>query len=552
MGATTDGTTSLLDDLDQDAPAVDRWLLGLTALSVVVGVVARFAPRSDLWLDEALSVNIARLPLDQIPDALRQDGHPPLYYVLLHLWTVVDTSNWWVRALSGVIALSGLPLAYLVGRRIGSRVAGDGLGARRTGLLMLAAYAVVPYGVRYGAETRMYALVIVEVLAGYLLVDNLWSGRTTGRRRAGSAAGLALVTASLLWTHYWSLWLVCTVGLVALWQSVRSHRPTTRTGARWSVAALVGGGLLFAPWLPTMLYQSAHTGTPWGKPFRPTTMLLVAVVDFAGGSFAEAQLLSYVLVGLVVAGLVVRAVRDPSPHLVLGGRPLPRVRAEMGIVLVTLGLAWAVSSVSGGTFASRYASVVYPLFLAAVAAGMALARSPRTTAVVLAVVLAGSSVACAVEVTNDRSQSGVVAERILADEPDRAGGSTQPPPAVVVVCPDQLGPSVGRALANRSPSGWPKIVPFPDACDPDRVDWVDYKERNAAADPAEFVADVTTALPPQTTVYLAYNTSFTTFEGKCEGVAAALAQDRDPEQLVSGDADNFYEGFSLTAFRPRS
>ncbi|MFM7065205.1 MAG: hypothetical protein ACKO04_17235, partial [Actinomycetes bacterium] len=319
MTTGADGPSSLLDDVDQDAPAVDRWLLGLTVLAVVIGVVARFAPRSDLWLDEALSVNIARLPLDQLPDALRQDGHPPLYYVLLHLWTTLDASNWWVRSLSGVIALAGLPLAYLVGRRIGSRVAGDALGARRTGLLLLAVYAVVPYGVRYGAETRMYSLVIVEVLVGYLLVDNLWSGRATGRARTLSAGGLALVAAALLWTHYWSLWLLGTVGLVAIWQSFRGRTPTTRTGARWSVGALVAGGVLFLPWLPTMLYQSARTGTPWGKPFRPTTMLLVAVVDFAGGSFAEAQLLSYVLVGLVAAGLVVRTVREPSPHLVLDG-----------------------------------------------------------------------------------------------------------------------------------------------------------------------------------------------------------------------------------------
>ena len=51
-----------------------------------VGVITRFAPRSDLWLDEALSVNISKLPLGDIGEALRHDGHPPLYYYLLHGW----------------------------------------------------------------------------------------------------------------------------------------------------------------------------------------------------------------------------------------------------------------------------------------------------------------------------------------------------------------------------------------------------------------------------------------------------------------------------------
>ena len=60
-------------------------LVALGAL-VIVGCVVRFLTRSPLWLDEALSVDIARLPLGDIPEALRHDGHPPLYYVLLHGW----------------------------------------------------------------------------------------------------------------------------------------------------------------------------------------------------------------------------------------------------------------------------------------------------------------------------------------------------------------------------------------------------------------------------------------------------------------------------------
>src|SRR6476661_8395125 len=38
------------------------------------------------WIDEGLSVGIADRPLGDIPGVLRQDGSPPLYYVLLHLW----------------------------------------------------------------------------------------------------------------------------------------------------------------------------------------------------------------------------------------------------------------------------------------------------------------------------------------------------------------------------------------------------------------------------------------------------------------------------------
>ena len=38
------------------------------------------------WIDEGLSVGIADRPLGDIPLALREDGSPPLYYMLLHFW----------------------------------------------------------------------------------------------------------------------------------------------------------------------------------------------------------------------------------------------------------------------------------------------------------------------------------------------------------------------------------------------------------------------------------------------------------------------------------
>jgi len=97
-----------------------RWMLVAGAFVVAAAIVLRFVTRSDLWLDEALSVNIARLPFSDLREALKHDGAPPLYYVLLHLWTdVFGTSDFAVRALSGVISVATLPLAWFAGRRLG-------------------------------------------------------------------------------------------------------------------------------------------------------------------------------------------------------------------------------------------------------------------------------------------------------------------------------------------------------------------------------------------------------------------------------------------------
>ena len=105
------------------APAVPRipgWVVVLGVLVVLAGVVLRFVTTSALWLDETLTVNIARLPLSQLQDALKHDGAPPLYYVLLHGWTsVFGTGDLAARSLAGVISVLTLPVVWCCGRRLG-------------------------------------------------------------------------------------------------------------------------------------------------------------------------------------------------------------------------------------------------------------------------------------------------------------------------------------------------------------------------------------------------------------------------------------------------
>ena len=89
---------------------------------IVIGIGLRFWTLSDLWMDEAQTVTIAKLPLHSIPGALRQDGAPPLYYVLLHFWMrLVGQGDLAVRSLSGMASVVALPFAWAAGKRLGGR-----------------------------------------------------------------------------------------------------------------------------------------------------------------------------------------------------------------------------------------------------------------------------------------------------------------------------------------------------------------------------------------------------------------------------------------------
>src|SRR5690606_11042350 len=220
--------------------------------------------------------------------------------------------------------------------------------------------ALSPYLVRYSTETRMYSLVALLVLAGYLLV-----GDALQRPRPLRLVGLALISGALLLSHYWSMYLLAVVvGLLALrwWRS-----PAQRAAPARVAGAVVAGGLLFLPWLGSFLYQMAHTGTPWGEPLRPTAVLQVTLTEIGGGA-TESALAGTVTVVLALVALL--AVRSSGRQLTLDLRTAPTVRWELAVFAATLLLGALVAYVTSSTYQSRYAAVVVPLLLVAVAVGI--------------------------------------------------------------------------------------------------------------------------------------------------------------------------------------
>ena len=528
------------------SPPLGRALPILTAVAVVIGVALRFVPRSGLWLDEALTVNISTLPLADIPDALRRDGHPPLFYVLLHFWAALGgTSDWWVRALAGVISVASLPLAYLAGRRVAERTGAGPLGVRRTGLLALAVMAILPYGIRYGAETRMYSLAILLSTAGYLLVDDLLTARSSGRRRALVTVGAAAVTAGLLWTHYWSMWLLAPVGLLALWWAWRGRSPEERTGGRLLVGALAVGGIAFLPWVPTLLFQSENTGTPWGEVFGPVEVVTTTIQEFSGEDLSSYLAVAFILLAAFATISLARSRRSQDPGelraaVVLSDRVEPRVRLELALIVGTLGIGWAASAAAAGTYSSRYAAVIYPLYVLAIATGLALLRHRRALVGALALLMLMSTYTAVGTTRTDRTQADEIGERIAQEV------AADPGPVAVIACPDQIGVALQRSLDHLDVDV--DVLAYPAGGNPRFIDWVDYGARNESSDDEEFLAEQADRIPADATVYVVATPSYRTFEGKCENLVNLVATGRPLTGRIDGDESG--EPMGLSIFGP--
>ncbi|HYU38651.1 MAG TPA: glycosyltransferase family 39 protein [Acidimicrobiia bacterium] len=505
--------------------SLSPWVVAAVVAVVVAGVVMRFVTLSEMWLDEALTVNISRLPLGDIPDWLRHDGAPPLYYFMVHVWTdVFGTSNFAVRSLSAVLSVAALPPMWFAGRRI----------AGRTGAwIALLVMASSPFAIQFGSEARMYSLMMLLVALGYLAVRRLLERPTLGRQ-----AIVALITGLLLYTQYWAFYLIGVVGALLVWQAWRGRDADQRHAARAGVVALVAGVITFLPWVPTFLYQSAHTGTPWGEAVFVTASFAFALRDFAGGEHSEAYALLVVLIMLTIVAVFGRAI--DRYRIELDVRTRPGARTEAFVWVATLVLGGVFAFIAHSTFAGRYASVLYPLFALVVAYGITVFADTRVRTILLAVVVIVGLVSGARNVFDDRTEAGVVAEAIRA----RAR-----PGDVVLYCPDQLGPSVSRLL-----SGTPglKQLTFPRGDRPELVDWVDYKDRRDKADPNAFARQVADRAGPGQTIWYVIAVQYRGGnEGKCDAVHQALVALRsNPRQVVEAD-DKFNEFFSLFEYPGR-
>jgi len=361
------------------------------------------------------------------------------------------TSTFAVRSLSAVPAVLALPVALRLGRRIG----GDAVGIATVVLL-----AVSPFAVRYAVETRMYSLLL---LLGLLGAHAVLSAHRHRSKRA--VVGVAVVSAAMLYTHYYAVFFLTVVGAGELWFAWRRRD-------RMSLAVVGGiavGGLAFLPWLPVFLYQSRHTGAPWADP--PDDDAIVGTIDsWMGGGRPAAQLAGLIAIGCVVLALIGRRSRRGEVVLQTKFARLPALL--LGTVVGTLVLAIVVDGVDRQAYASRYLSMGTGLFLVVVACGIAVLPSRRARRALLALLVVADLSVSLENAWQPRTQAGQVAAVLNAQA--RPGD-------VIVYCPDQLGPSTSRLLHTPV-----RQAVFPNFGSPKIVDWVDYRDRVADASPQSF------------------------------------------------------------------
>ena len=169
--------------------------------------------------------------------AFQDPSHLPLYHVALSLWMrYTGRDLFTIRLLSLLTGLLAIAFTYRLARATGGK--DTALNAA-----LLASFSA--FFIFYAHQARMYALLtLASSWALWAYWRLLRSGRTSVRKRWLSffASGAALV-----YTHYFSFFLLASVGLY--------HVLFAPKNRRWLqiCLAFAGVGLLFLPWLPHTL-----------------------------------------------------------------------------------------------------------------------------------------------------------------------------------------------------------------------------------------------------------------------------------------------------------
>ena len=229
----------------QQRPKADYILV-----AVAIGIFATLAlwniSGASIWFDEAFSAYIIHYNFLDIARYTATDVHPPFYYWVLKLWSIVfGDSELALRSMSVFFGAIAAVFGYvLVRRQFGRKAALYGLF-----ILVLS-----PLFIRYSQEARMYTMAAAIVMsATYVLIRALES-------RSRKLWVLYGVLVSIgMWTHYF-----IALAWIAHWAwryiTIRQKGDRGREIAKkfftpnWVKAHIIAIAL-FLPWLPAMAFQ---------------------------------------------------------------------------------------------------------------------------------------------------------------------------------------------------------------------------------------------------------------------------------------------------------
>lgn len=218
---------------------------------LIIGAGLRFydLEGKSFWGDELLSMESSQHIVDikTFLSKNRINAHPPLYFLLLRIWSFFGKGEFHLRTLSAIMGILVIPSTYLLGRQF-----------FKPGASLLGAYfvAISPFLLRFDQEVRMYPLfVFLSTISIFFCLKALKEDKNK------YWFGYIIFTILNTYTHYHAF-LVVAAMWIFFFLRFRTY------GYLWKKALLsqIIIAFLFCFWLPSFLF---HLDL-WGMGKEPT------------------------------------------------------------------------------------------------------------------------------------------------------------------------------------------------------------------------------------------------------------------------------------------
>lgn len=268
--------------------------LGLAGI-IALGAALRFwhLDFKPLWMDEVITAlfssggNYYDVPLERVfplsaleqiftlkPEAScsqiaqtvsTQSVHPPLFFCLMHRWLswaspTADNLIWQLRALAALFGVGAIAALYYLNRVAFSPAAG---------LMGAAVMAVSPFAVYLSQEARHYTLPMLLITLSLLGLIQIQQDCQRQHFRPVVWLGWIVINSLGFYTHYFFIlaFVAQVLTLIGFIYQQRHSLPRRYWGGVG--LAVIGVGLSYLPWLPTLISHFGRPETDWLR--RSTT-----------------------------------------------------------------------------------------------------------------------------------------------------------------------------------------------------------------------------------------------------------------------------------------
>lgn len=211
------------------------------------GLTLWFGSQQSIWFDEGYSAALIQHSFARIIQLTSVDVHPPLYYLLLKIWTdVFGSQDVALRSFSALCSALAVAVGLLLVKR---------LWDRRIALAAAPFALAAPFVIRYGYEVRMYALSsLLCISATYVLVAAL---QAKGKQRRWLWITYALLVTAGMYTLYYTalVWMAHLIWCIYLSRSAKPRTPWKQLVRQPWFTAYASAFVLFLGWVPFFIRQ---------------------------------------------------------------------------------------------------------------------------------------------------------------------------------------------------------------------------------------------------------------------------------------------------------